>query len=169
MYNKIKKVNGFTLVETIIYIAFIVIIAGVFVGFGIRISDIREKVRIIQAKINMERSVLNLISAKIKESDSIIAPNRAATSSELILDMPAMESNLKIFLQDGVLYFEDDDGVVQVTKDILFFDKFEFKNTTGAVYGKDSIKINADVRSSVQNSPAYGLNDGFELVVSLRR
>ena len=50
-----------------------------------------------------------------RESDAVIIPARGATSSELVVDMPDTDDDLRFYLDDGVVYV-DEESVVSGNK-----------------------------------------------------
>ena len=91
MKNKTKmKQNGFTLVETLIYLGIIGSVMTSFLYFGVSIFDYRNKSYAVQEVQANERMALNLISQKIRGAKDInIYSSNSFATSTWDFDLPA--------------------------------------------------------------------------------
>ena len=91
MKNKTKmKQNGFTLVETLIYLGIIGAVMTSFLYFSVSIFDYRNKSYAVQEVQANGRMALNLISQKIRSAKDInIYSSNSFATSTWDFDLPA--------------------------------------------------------------------------------
>ncbi len=126
---KKRSTSGFTLVETIIYIAIIGAVTTSFVSFGISITNSRNKNFATQEVQANSRVVLGFITKQIRRADGIIGPTTGDSSSTLRLDMPGDDPNLFFYIEDGVLKMMQGSGTTTaITSSQVRVDNIEFHN-----------------------------------------
>jgi len=156
--------GGFTMVETIMYVAFISVVLSVFIGFGVGIADFRAKLMVMRKVHNSSRDVSGTIARYIREAEEVIIPTENNESDKLILKMP-----------NGALdiAFENIDGVVMMTEgvaapialsspDINFLD-FNFLNTGHGVM----MDLNSEYRYN--SSGAYSYSQNIATAVEIKK
>lgn len=123
---KIKNKKGFTLIETMMYTAFMAIVVSSFVGFALNIKIFRFRLMLMhQASLELDSS-LNLMAKNIREAEEVLSPGVDATSSLLILKMKT-GPNVSFELVDGQIYFESGLDSAYLTSKNLATDKLIFK------------------------------------------
>lgn len=168
--NKVCLQNqkGFTLVESIMYVALIGAVIASFIGYGMSVSSVRSKTYVIQEVQENLRGAVGIISSKIKQADSIILPAVGASSTILTLDMPDPSPNLLFSLSDGVLYLTEGAGTpVAIISDEVSFSNLSFSNY-GVSGGKASIRIIGNLEFRENDSIEYRYSQGLRIVVNNR-
>jgi type II secretory pathway pseudopilin PulG len=102
--------KGFTLIETIIYIAIIGGIVATFVSFSLSISDSRNKTFVIQEVNANSRLALDLITQKIQASTGVNIGNSTFGSDPGVLELSMADSGLN----PTIINLDQDDGVLQI-------------------------------------------------------
>ncbi len=164
-----RKKRGFTIVETLVYIALISVVLGSFVSFGVYMADLRVKAAAIQTVEESAMISLNLISSHIKRSDSIVipAPGDEATST-LYLDMPDGNSDIIYSLENGILYItEGAASAVQLTGDGIEILDLSFNNIA-KLNQQDSIYINMDMHRRNAINKAYEYSNSYQINLTKR-
>lgn len=167
--QKARNISGFTLVETMMYVAFIATTIVLFVGFGSKLSDYRAKTSVIMDVESNGTTAINLLEDYLKKSNQILMPILGGpATSTLLLDMSGLEANKTFFIVDGVLYISDSiSDPVQITSDAVNIKKLSFVNTA-SLGQKDNIIINLDMEYRYHGSKAYEYNKQYESTVTLR-
>ncbi|OGF27226.1 hypothetical protein A2331_03590 [Candidatus Falkowbacteria bacterium RIFOXYB2_FULL_34_18] len=156
--------NGFTLVEALIYTAIIAIVASSFISFGILILELRSKsVAIGEININAQ-SALNIISSKIKLAESVGFPTVGATSSILVLNM-VDGSTTTMEIVDNILVIKEGGVQINITNNNILISNLEF------VYifsdgNSASVRIYFNI---AYNSEMENYQKNIQTTVSLRR
>ena len=161
--------HGFTLVETIMYIAFISITIGLFVGFGSQMSDLRAKSSVIMSVEASGATTINFLNDYIKRSRQVLLPLANASSTNIVtLKMPDSEPDITFSVVDGILYITEDTGdPVQITSSAVNIKDLSFINT--ALPGqKDNLTISLDAEYRYHDSKAYEYSKLFQTSVSIR-
>ncbi|MFH1522567.1 MAG: GxxExxY protein [Patescibacteria group bacterium] len=139
-YNSHRQ-SGFTLIETLIYMAIISIVVTSLVFFSISISNSNVKVYVIQEVQANARTAIDIISQKIRLAEDVINPSEGEISNVLVLDMPNSSSNLTFESVSGVLSIgETGTGTTTITSDEVNISNLEFTNLA-APDEKDNIRI----------------------------
>lgn len=174
--HKIKyKSRGFTLVETIIYIAIIGFVATSFIYFGVAISDYRAKAYVVQEAQTNLRMALDVISKKIRSANDVNIEQSIfdADPGVLSLSMDDVDKN------PTVISLDQDDGILQITEGTsspvaiisneVKVSNLVFKNLTST----SSIEnIGAEITLDYNNygqDVEYNYTEDIETSVSLRR
>ncbi len=156
MLKKELKTNfkGFTLVETIMYVAIIGFVVSAFVAFSLSIAAIRNKNYAISETQANARIALAFITDKIRASQAVIEPLAGQESTVLNLDMLEGE-NLIFRAEDGVLqiYSGIDQPYFASSPEIEIVD-LHFNNIT-APGEKDSIAISLSLKYRFDSSPEF--------------
>ncbi|MBU4217209.1 hypothetical protein L6270_05275 [Candidatus Parcubacteria bacterium] len=167
--QNIENLSGFTLVEAIMYIAFIGVSVGLFVGFGSQMSDLRAKTSVIQDVEANGALTINFLEDYLKKSRQVLSPLTGdSTTNILVLDMPDPEENMTFSVTDGILYLaEGIADATQISGDEINIKDLSFVNT--ALLGqKDNIVINLDMEYRYHNSRAYEYNKQYQTSITLR-
>lgn len=137
--------NGFTLVETLIYLAIVGTVLISFVSFGLQISEIRQK---NYAKIEVQsnaKSIFHWLEIKLKNAKIITNPTPGNTSSGLISFKNDEAGNEFNFMLDGDnLYYTRDTGEkIKLNSNSVRISNFNLTNLGQA--GKDSLMIGFNI------------------------
>lgn len=167
--------KGFTLIETLIYIAIIGVVLTGFVGYSINISNSREKAYVVEEVQSNARIALELISQKIRMADSVNTGSSTFDSDPgvLSLAMDAGSINPTIFdlnTDDGILRIKEGaSSAVNITSDEVNFTNLVFTDQTGTS-GRGNIKIEITVEFNTDaEGQAYSYTKSLETSVSLRQ
>lgn len=160
---------GFTMVETLMYIAFIGISVGLFVGFGSQMSDLRAKTSVIQSVEANGADTISFLEDYLKRSRQVLSPLTAASTTNILaLDMPEPEADITFSVVDGILYLaEGMSDAVQITSDDVNIKNLAFVNSAQPGQ-KDNIVINLDMEYRYHDSRAYEYNKQYQTSVTLR-
>lgn len=141
--QNIKTTNGFTLIETIIYMGIIGAVLSSFMGFGTTLSGLRNRAMAMEEVQASTYFTMDLIARKIRQAKSVDAPAKGSASNVLRLVMPDINSTIVTFATntDGILEMTEGagDGIAIASRLIEFTD-LSFTNL-GEGSGKDSVKI----------------------------
>lgn len=171
--HKSNQQNGFTLVETIIYLAIMAIVMTSFLYFGSAIFDYRHKVYAVQEVQANERMAINFLSQKIREAKDVNIGQSIFNTDPGVLSLTMDDSNRN----PTIISLNQDDGVLQITEGIfapvaITSENVKIKNLVFTNLSSQSIKnikFNLTVEySHGQNSKDSYSND-LEIAVSLRR
>lgn len=174
MFKNNQKINienrsGFTLVETIMYVAFIATTISLFVGFGSQLHGLRAKTAVFLDVEANGATTINFLEDYLKKSRQVLAPLPGAPiANVLTLDMPDSADDATFSLVDGVLFLtENMASPVQITSSAINIKELTFANT--AMTGqKDNIVINLDMEYRYHGSSAYEYNTKYQTTVTLR-
>ena len=163
-----SKNNGFTLVETLVYIALIGMTITGFIAFGLSISGLRNKVFVVQENRSNARQITDLISQKVRQAKGVKEPGEGTASSSLLLKMTDIGPDLSFYANDGTLYMDDGVGApVPVSSRRIMVSNLIFNNLIS--YGKrDNIKFNITLGSSATSSQEYRYFEDYETAVGIR-
>ena len=146
---KNKNSRGFSLMETLIYVAIFGTVASALMGIVWNITKIHSHQLAANEVDSNLRYVLNLINEKVREASLI----DSATGSTLVLTMTAAAKNPTTFsLSGGVLYIQEGSGAqVAVTSnrvnvDSLTFDKISMAGAKGGARINISLSYKAEGR-----------------------
>lgn len=104
--------KGFTLIETIIYIAIIGGIMVTFVNFGFNISDARDKTFVTEETQSNSRQAMEFITREIRSASSVDLVNSVFNTDPGVLQLNMASSSLN----PTIISLSTDDGMLQVKK-----------------------------------------------------
>ena len=104
--------KGFTLIETIIYVAIIGAVVTSFISFSLSISSVRNKNYVIQEVQANSRVVMNIIQQKIRLANGINIGASVFDSDPGVLSL-SMADALK---NPTIISLDNDDGTMQITE-----------------------------------------------------
>lgn len=168
--NKLKnRTKGFTLFETLIYIAIASVVIVSFVSFILSISGSRNKNYVVQEVQGNARNVLDLIQQKILLADDVISPTEGNTDISLILDMPGAEPNLEFSLDNDIISITEGAGLpVPITSNKIRTTNLTFTNLAGN-NERDNIKIGITMEYLNNQSIDFTFSQDFQTAVSVRK
>ena len=172
--KRIKKADGFTLVETLVYIALIGGAMISFVNFTISITNSRNKVYVKQEVQANARMALNLISQTIKSADGVNVASSTFATDPGILSLVmgnSIENPTIISLtgNDGLLQIKKGSTTeIPITSDEIRITNLVFTNLTSGST-KENIKIEITLEYAKDESVFYQYSTDLQTSVSLRR
>ncbi|MDP2684256.1 MAG: prepilin-type N-terminal cleavage/methylation domain-containing protein [bacterium] len=160
---------GFTLIETLIYIAIISIIMTAFVSFAISISNTRNKTYVVQEVQANARFALDTMSRKIREAEAVTSPTTGASANSLLLDMQGVSPDITFDVNNGILRMTEGINLpISLTANEVDIDSISFTNFGGS--GKrENIKIEMNVSFRDNGSKAFTYADTYQTSVSIRK
>lgn len=140
--------KAFTLVELLIYIAISTIILFALTDFVLSISQVNKKGVIISEVENQGLQIMNTISQKIRNADSIASPSVSASSSALTLNMVVAPSPIVFNISSGVFQIAQNGTTTPLNNNTVAMSNLVFTNlsrvgTPGVVKIEFKLKYNA--------------------------
>lgn len=167
--------EGFTLIETLIYIAIIGMVVVSFVVFAMSISDSRNKAYVISEVQANHRTALNIISQRIRSAETvnIIGSIFDSDPGALSLAMANGSKNptiINLNQDDGILQItEGTAGPIAITSDEVKITDLVFTNLTG---GEERKNIRIEITIVFNNADTdieYNYSQSLQTAVSLRQ
>lgn len=168
-FNFFLSKNGFTLVETLIYIAIIGVVTISFISFSISISNSRNKNYVVQEVQANIRFSLAKISEKIRGAENVLSPAEGNSSTTLELDMPGAEPDLTFRVNEGVLELVQGVGSpIPLTSDEVKVSNLKFFNHSSSGETENvGINLKIDYRSN-NSDKEFSYSREHKTAVSLR-
>jgi len=166
--------RGFTLIETIIYIAIIGGVIGAFVSFALSVSNSSNKTYAVQEVQANSRVSLDIITKKIQAATGV-----NTTSSTFDFDPGVLSlSFASSALDPTIIQLNADDGILQIieglgdpisiTSDEVEVTNLQFTNLTGAS-NKENIKIDITVEFANAEDVEFKYRQDLQTSVSVRQ
>jgi len=167
-YNFKKNISGFTMMETVVYLAIVGIVATAFISFSLTIVSIRNKNYAQEETEANIRAVINLISQKIREADDVVLPASGGQDTALVLDN-GVNPEITFNLDDGQIMMTEGAGqAIAITSNEIDASVLEFSNLAQSG-DKDSIKINLTFDFKNNDSLDYEHSSSIQTAISLRK
>jgi type II secretory pathway pseudopilin PulG len=166
--------RGFTLLETIIYIAIASMVVASFTTFALSISSSRNKAYVAQEVQSNTRTALELIRQNIYASDGVqIAGSVFDTSpGYLVLTMPISAQDPTIIRLDGgsgVIFVKAGSSAeVPITSDVISVDNLIFTNLSGMAV-RDNIQVELTASYRYDDSVEFGYSQSARTAVGTRK
>lgn len=155
-----KNKKGFTLVESLIYVAIIGMAVSSFISFGVSISGSRNKTYIIEETQANARVAFDMISRYIRSASGVNASSSVFDLDPGVLSL-TMDNALK---NPTIIKLNHDDGVLEIqeglsqpvtiTSDEIKISNLVFRNLSSG--NRESIGINLTIEySGSDNSFKY--------------
>lgn len=167
--------NGFTLIETIIYIGIIGLVISSFVFFSLTISNSRAKTYVTQETQANGRDAIEAITRKIRSASGINSGDSVFSSDpgSLSLVMPEAAKNptlINLSQDNGVLRIKEGGAdFIPVVSDEVKITNLVFTDLTPPG-GPGNIKIEMTVEYNGSGQDVnYSASQSLETTVSLRR
>ncbi len=174
MTHQIKSNNGFTLIETLIYIAVIGAVSISFVTFSLSVTGSRNKTYVTQEVQANSRSALNLVSRTIKMAVGINTSTSVFNShpGTLSLKMASSSANPTVISLDennDVLQLkEGDSSPINISSDEVKVNNLVFTNFTTS--GSSNIGINMAIKyNNTSGDVYYDYVQDIQTAVSLKK
>jgi type II secretory pathway pseudopilin PulG len=167
---KNKSENGFTLVETLVYLFLIGLTISSFINFNLAISAARNKNTAISEVQSNALTALNFISAKLRSAKAITLPLAGESGSTTVFRVSDSVVDLRLNTEDGVLYYSEGAGnneaitssKVKITN--LTFDNLTYGNEPGNIRIVLGLEYN-----NPSNSMEFTYSQDYQTDINLRR
>jgi putative endonuclease len=170
-----KNSAGFTLVETLIYIAIIGGVVTAFVTFGINVSGSRNKTYVVQEVQANVRTALDIISQKIRASNGVNVGASTFGSHPGFLSLSMADATLNpttigYNTNNGTLEVKEGSAsAIAITSDEVRITNLVFTNLTGS-----SVRENIRVQMTVEyynpsGAQEFEYEQSVQTAVSLRK
>jgi type II secretory pathway pseudopilin PulG len=183
--NNIKKGNnvkhpvfnisgGFTLIETLIYIAIIGIIITSFVEFSISVSNSRGKAYVASEVQSNLRISMDLIRQRIREATDVITNSSTFGSNPGFLTLTMASSTLNpttigLSADNGILGIkEGNNATTTITSNEVFVTNLIFTNLTASTT-RENIRIQMTIEYDDEGDVYYEFGQSAQSAVSLRQ
>ena len=173
-YN-LKANSGFTLIESLIYVALIGLVVSGFISFSLSISDLRNKNYVTQEVQANARTALNLITQKILSANSVNIGSSIFGSDpgELSLSMTNESKNptiINLNVDNGILQITEGlSSAVAVTSNKVKITNLVFANLT-STGEKENIRIQMTVEyNNAEGDIKYNYSQTIQTAISLRQ
>ena len=166
-------VRGFTLVETLIYIAIIGGILATFISFSLNISGAHNKTYVIQEVQANARVALDVISQKIQSANGVTTSSSVFNidPGKLFLTMSSTTLNptiINLSDNDGALQIKEGTGATTtITTSQIRVTNLQFTNLS-ASSTHANIKINLTVEFATTTDINFQYAQSLETAVSAR-
>lgn len=160
--------SGFTLVETILYVAIIGMIIGAFISFILVISGLRNKFHITEEIRANKRVMQEVFYHFIRNAKEVKVPLKLSSESSLDFIPAEGIATYSFFEKDGRLMLFDSATSTPLTSDEVIVSNFNFVNMS-ASGTPDSIRISGTIKGYASSSVDYIYEDIFTYNVSLPR
>ncbi len=171
--NKINYRAGFTLVETLIYVAIIGGVAITFVSYSLNISDTRQKTYGAQEVHANARMVMDAITKKIMSASSVNTTSSqfGVDSGVLVLTMASSTLNPTIISlatsTRAVQIKEGNYAATAIISNYVRVDSLVFSNFS-ASSTRANIGVSVAISAVSSTGPTYQNSQSFRTAVSLR-
>jgi len=168
-----KNSAGFTLIETIIYIAVIGLIIGAFISFSLSIGNSSNKTYAVQEVQANSRFSLDMMTQKIQTATGVNIASSTFDSDPGVLSLSFVSSTLN----PTIIMLNEDDGILQITEgmassvnitsDEVKVTNLQFTNLTG-LGNKENIKVDITIEFADDGNVEFKSEQSLETAVSIR-
>lgn len=160
---------GFTLIETLVYIAIIGLVITTFVSYGLSIGATRNKNYSVSIVQSDGRTAMTILSQKIRDAVSVVSPLPGSSADQLVLAMPAPQTNITFSLVNGQLQLIDGSGNTSViTGNNTQISALTFTNLL-AGNRQDNIQIDLTIAYRHSSDTAFTYTQRLHTAVSTRQ
>jgi len=165
--------KGFTLVETLIYIAIIGGILATFIGFSLNISGARNKTYVTEEVQANARIAMDVISQKIQSANGVTTSSSVFNTDPgtLVLTMSSSTFNptiINLSADDGVLQIKQGTGATTtVTANTVRVTNLQFTNLS-ASSTHENIKVNLTVEFATTTDIDFQYTQSLTSTISAR-
>ncbi|OGH86237.1 MAG: hypothetical protein A2493_00820 [Candidatus Magasanikbacteria bacterium RIFOXYC12_FULL_33_11] len=110
--NSMLNKKGFTIIETLIYVAIVALVSTGLMKFSISITNTRNKVYVVQEVHANMRDALTFIEKKIQEANGINTGSSTFDTDPGVLSLSMASSTLN----PTIISLSSDDGILQITE-----------------------------------------------------
>ena len=146
-----ENTGGFTLIETIIYIAIIILVLSSLTSFSSNISNNREKIYVLETVHDNARVIMEEVNKKVHFASDVVSPAPGASSTVLVVSTPAGNITFSLNEEGSLKMKPDSVATSTVNSKKTVVSNLVFTNLA-APGRRDSIKTEFDI--------AYFVTDG---------
>jgi len=175
MRNTPLQQSGFTLIETLIYIAIVGMVVTSIVSFSLAVSSTRTKTYVVQEVQANTRIALEIIGQKIRMADSVdVASSTFGTDPGVLVlrmsDGSIDPTIIDLDSDDGFLRIkEGSDSPLYLTSKQVVVDSLLFTNlTASSSHGNIRVEMNASFNDP-GTSVEYNYTQNVQTAVMLRK
>lgn len=168
---KIKQQQGFTLIETLVYLALVSGILLVATSFAWNIINSRTKAFSVQEVEQNGRFITQKISGAIKDANSIVFPLTGNTANSLDLEMnDGGTETISIDLNGDNLEWQQDAGpIISLNSNQVKITNMEFVNLSTVNNRSRNIKLLMTIEHvNPANRTEWQYVEDFETTIELR-
>lgn len=157
-----NKINGFTLVEVIIYVAIFSIFVGSLASFSNLINSSRTNNQITLEVNNQGNQAVRVITQSIRNATAINSPTVGTNSSSLSINTTTPSKNPTVFsVSGGILYItEGVSAQVALTNNKVSVQNLSFNNLSKPSTS-GSIQIRFTLNNAILNSSSINRSVDF--------
>lgn len=170
-----RNSKGFTLIETLIYIAIIGIVVSSFISFSISISDSRGKTYVVQEVQANTRVALDMIRRRIRAAQDVNIANSIFDTDPGFLSLAMASSTLN----PTTISLDEDNGTLvikegsyatsSITSDRVKVVNLVFTDLTYFT-SRENIRIEISVEyNNISTSSVYSYAQNVQTAISLRQ
>ncbi|MFH0951077.1 MAG: type II secretion system protein [bacterium] len=164
----LNNTKGFSLMETLIYIAILSLIIGGLFSFSLTIATNRNKAYAAQEVQSNIRSLITAINADMRTADDVVSPTAGNGQASLVLDM-GTNPDVTYSVTDGVFYRTEGVGdAIAVSTAGVLIESVVFKNLATA-NDRDNIELTAIVSYSGSDSQDFRYSQNLQTAFSLKK
>ena len=166
--STVRNESGFTLIETIIYVAIVGIAMSSFIAFGLSISFSRSKTYAVQEVQANARMLMDVMVQKLRQAQAVTSPDAGLDNDIMVLNMPGAEPDLSFSLVDGIVFLTEGVGEsLPLVSDRTEVTNLRFTNLS-ASGGLASLRLEFDIRYRNAGSLDYAFADTYSTLVTSR-
>jgi type II secretory pathway pseudopilin PulG len=173
-HQVLHKSGGFTLIETLIYIAIIGIVITSFVEFSISVSNSRGKAYVASEVQSNLRISMDLIKQRIREATDVVTASSTFSSDPSFLTLTMASSTLNpttigLSSDNGVLGIkEGSNATTTITSSEVSVTNLVFTNLTASTT-RENIRIQMTIEYNDEGDAYYQFSRSVQSAVSLRQ
>lgn len=166
--------RGFTLIETLIYIAIIGGVVATFMSFSLSITQSRNKTYVVQEVQANSRTALDIITQKIRSASGVNTSTSVFGSDPGFLSLSMVSSTLNpttigLNADDGVLQIKEGSSAsTTITTDEVKVSNLVFTNLTVSST-KENIKLQMTIDFVSSEYVNYEYSQDIQTSVSVRQ
>ena len=135
IYCKLMRKNagdGFTLIETLLYVAIIGMVVGAFITFILVISGLRNKFYVINEVRSNKRTMQDIFQHYLRNAKSVTAPVKQSSSDHLDFFPYGSAQEFSFFEKDGQLLLFDGATDTPIIANEVLVSQLNFANMSAS-------------------------------------
>ena len=173
-YSKVSQQKGFTLVETLIYVAIIGVVITTFIQFILAVSSARNKVYSVQEVQSNIRTSADILGQYIRSATGVVTSTSVfgIHPSKIVLQMPTpLNDPTIITIDNGALVMKNGGNPTStITSNRVDVTDFTVDHVSDVFGGnKDNFKIDLTIDYVYQDSKGFTYQDTIHTAISTRQ